>query len=383
MVAIKAPSSIDHANPLTKSPKAAAAAAAAIPTVDLSSPGAARAVADACRGVGFFRATNHGIPSSLAAALEARAMAFFALPHEDKVDATIAAAARRPFGYGSRSIGSNGDVGWLEYLLLSLGSNSNSSSIPGASSLPPSLRAALEEYTGAVRNASGKVLELMAEGLGMQERCALRRMVDGSEEELVRVNHYPPTKEEDCVAGMTGFGEHTDPQIISLLRSNRTAGLQIKLQGPDAPWVNVAPDPDSLFVNVGDCLQVLTNGRFRSVKHRVVAPEGAQASRLSVIYFGGPAPAQRIAPLPELMREGEQSLYRDFTWGEYKAAAYKTRLGDNRLGPYELRNVADTNPTALITASKEPTAADHCCSNSSSSSAACVVVQPPHVAQVH
>uniref|UniRef100_A0A8R7P6T0 Isopenicillin N synthase-like Fe(2+) 2OG dioxygenase domain-containing protein n=2 Tax=Triticum TaxID=4564 RepID=A0A8R7P6T0_TRIUA len=96
------------------------------------------------------------------------------------------------------------------------------------------------------------------------------------------------------------------------------------------------PDTDSLFVNVGDSLQVLTNGRFRSVKHRVVAPAEGQQSRLSVIYFGGPAPTQRIAPLPELMREGEQSLYREFTWAEYKKAAYKSRLGDHRLGPFEL-----------------------------------------------
>jgi gibberellin 2beta-dioxygenase len=75
------------------------------------------------------------------------------------------------------------------------------------------------------------------------------------------------------------------------------------------------------------------------VKHRVVAPEGAQ-SRLSVIYFGGTAASQRIAPLPQVMRDGEQSLYREFTWGEYKRAAYKTRLGDHRLGPFELRAAA-------------------------------------------
>ncbi|KQK04908.1 gibberellin 2-beta-dioxygenase [Brachypodium distachyon] len=342
------PSSVDHqvVIPLLKCPIAAAAAAAMIPTVDLSSPGAARAVAEACRGVGFFRATNHGVPSSLAATLEADAMAFFALPDKDKQSTTTTTtpapgpgSARPSLGYGSRRIGSNGDVGWLEYLILSLGSNSV---------LPASLRLALHEYTRAVRELSGRVLELMAEGLGIvgeTERGVLRRMVAGSEEELVRVNHYPPPtterdEDDDGCVGITGFGEHTDPQLISLLRSNRTAGYQILLQEADeARWVNVAPDPDSFFVNVGDTLQVLTNGRFRSVKHRVlVAPErGGKASRLSVIYFGGPAPAQRIAPLPELMREGERSLYRDFTWGEYKAAAYKTRLGDHRLGPFQVQ----------------------------------------------
>lgn len=81
------------------------------------------------------------------------------------------------------------------------------------------------------------------------------------------------------------------------------------------------------------------------MKHRVVAPEGMQ-SRLSFIYFGGPAPSQRIAPLPEVMREGEQSLYRDFTWAEYKSAAYKTRLSDHRLGPFELLVRSVSEPPA-------------------------------------
>jgi gibberellin 2-oxidase len=112
---------------------------------------------------------------------------------------------------------------------------------------------ALEEYTVAVRKVGGRVLELMAEGLGL-DRGALRRMVvdeGAGSDELVRVNHYPACP---LASGVTGFGEHTDPQIISLLRSNRTGGLQIMLR--DGRWVPVAPDPDSLFVNVGDSLQV-------------------------------------------------------------------------------------------------------------------------------
>ena len=115
----------------------------------------------------------------------------------------------------------------------------------------------MEEYTAAVREVCGRVLELIAEGLGV-DRSLLRAMVVGREgsDELVRVNHYPPCPllpPVDC--GVTGFGEHTDPQIISVLRSNRTAGLQIKLR--DGRWVPVPPAPDSFVVNVGDALQVL------------------------------------------------------------------------------------------------------------------------------
>ena len=79
-------------------------------------------------------------------------------------------------------------------------------------------------------------------------------------------------------------------------------------------------------------LQVLTNGRFQSVKHRVLA--NSLKSRLSMIYFGGPPLSEKIAPLPSLM-EGEDSLYKEFTWFEYKKSAYKSRLADNRLCLFE------------------------------------------------
>lgn len=69
------------------------------------------------------------------------------------------------------------------------------------------------------------------------------------------------------------------------------------------------------------------------MKHRVFADP--TRSRISMIYFGGPPPSQRIAPIEGLMEEGEESLYKEFTWWEYKKSAYKSRLGDYRLGLFE------------------------------------------------
>ena len=54
-----------------------------------------------------------------------------------------------------------------------------------------------------------------------------------------------------------------------------------------------------------------------------------------MIYFGGPPLTEKIVPLPSLMAGGEESLYKEFTWCEYKNSAYKSRLGDNRLGLFE------------------------------------------------
>ena len=80
------------------------------------------------------------------------------------------------------------------------------------------------------------------------------------------------------------------------------------------------------------CLQVLTNGRFQSVKHRVLA--NSLKSRVSMIYFGGPPLSEKIAPLPSLMQGDQESLYKEFTWFEYKKCVYSSSLSDNRLGNF-------------------------------------------------
>lgn len=78
----------------------------------------------------------------------------------------------------------------------------------------------------------------------------------------------------------------------------------------------------------------MTNGRFKSVRHRVMA--NRYKSRVSMIYFGGPPLSEKIAPLPSLMEAwGEHSLYKEFTWYDYKKSAYNSRLSDNRLGLFE------------------------------------------------
>ncbi|KAJ1285455.1 hypothetical protein BS78_03G280900 [Paspalum vaginatum] len=307
---------------------------AGVPVVDLSRPGAARAIVDACERFGFFKVVGHGVPAATMDRAECEAVRFFAQAQGDK---DRAGPAYPPFGYGSKRIGLNGDMGWLEYLLLAV---DDAASIPDACAAPsaPALRSALNEYIAAARGVAVRVLEAVAEGLGVAPRDALSGMVAGAgSDQVFRVNHYPPCPAlpqglQGCAA--TGFGEHTDPQLVSVLRSNGTSGLQIALRdGGAAQWVSVPSDRYAFFVNVGDSLQVLTNGRFKSVKHRVVT--NSLKSRVSFIYFAGPPLAQRIAPLPQLLAEGEESLYREFTWGDYKKAAYKTRLGDNRLAQFE------------------------------------------------
>ncbi|KAG2615756.1 hypothetical protein PVAP13_3NG039300 [Panicum virgatum] len=273
---------------------------AAVPEVDLAlaaadaggggRAAAARAVARACEEHGFFKVTGHGVPAPLLARVEAAAAAFFALPQQEKEKAAAAPGGGSPFGYASKRIGGNGDLGWVEYLLLGVGA----AALPGAplsdapaGASPCSFREILDEYVAAVRRMTCAVLELMAEGLGLEDTGALARLVlagdsdsmlrvnhyppaprledtgalarlvlAGDSDSMLRVNHYPPAPRPEPGRRLTGFGEHTDPHIISVLRSNATAGLEISMQ--DGTWVAVPADADSFFVNVGDALQMLS-----------------------------------------------------------------------------------------------------------------------------
>ncbi|XP_073155486.1 gibberellin 2-beta-dioxygenase 2-like [Henckelia pumila] len=301
-----------------------------IPVVDLLKPDAKTVMVEACKEFGFFKVINHGISMEFLSKLEDEAVGFFNLSQSEKEKWGPA----NPFGYGNKKIGCNGDVGWVEYLLFC--TNPNAAQLFPAG-ISQTLRRLVEEYVSRVKNMACEVLEMIADELQIQPRDCLSNLIrdETSSDSSFRLNHYPP-----CPQPLVGFGEHTDPQIISVVRSNNTSGLQICLR--DGTWAPVPSDHTSFFFNVGDSLQVMSNGKFRSVKHRVMVAAAAadddelkMKSRVSMIYFGGPNPNKKIEPLTCLMEEGEESLYREFTWSEYKNSAYKTRLGDNRLKAFE------------------------------------------------
>ncbi|XP_049374266.1 gibberellin 2-beta-dioxygenase 1-like [Solanum verrucosum] len=302
-----------------------------IPVIDLSKPDSKNLIVKACEEFGFFKVVNHDVPMEFISKLESEAIKFFSSPLSEKLKAGPA----DPFGYGNKQIGQSGDIGWVEYILLSTNSEFNYqkfASVLGVN--PENIRAEVNDYVSAVKKMSCEILEKLAEGLKIHPTNVFSKLLmDEKSDSVFRLNHYPPCPDiqEFNAKNLIGFGKHTDPQIISVLRSNNTSGLQILLKNGN--WFSVPPDQNSFFINVGDSLQVMTNGRFKSVKHRVLT--NSLKSRLSMIYFGGPPLSEKIAPLPSLMEGEESSLYKEFTWFEYKKSAFKSRLAENRLTLFE------------------------------------------------
>ena len=82
--------------------------------------------------------------------------------------------------------------------------------------------------------------------------------------------------------------------------------------------------PHALVINLGDSLEVLTNGRYKSVEHRAVT--SGEQDRLSIVTFYAPAYDVELGPLPELVADGEPCRYRRFNHGEYSRHYVTSKL---------------------------------------------------------
>lgn len=129
---------------------------------------------------------------------------------------------------------------------------------------------AVNDYIEAVKKLACEILEMVAEAMWAQDKSIFSKLIlDSSSDSCFRINHYPsinpdvdddgdwnpnPKTFDDPSKIRIGFGEHSDPQILTILRSNNVGGLQI-LSG-DGLWVPVPPDSDKFCVFVGDAFQV-------------------------------------------------------------------------------------------------------------------------------
>lgn len=117
----------------------------------------------------------------------------------------------------------------------------------------------MNDYIEAVKNLACELLDLLAEGLCISDKSIFSRMIlDVQNDSLFRFNHYCPLPESmrdyHLNTNKIGFGEHSDPQIMTILRSNDVGGLQISLD--DGSWIPISPDPTAFYIMIGDLFQV-------------------------------------------------------------------------------------------------------------------------------
>ena len=266
-----------------------------VPVVDLGAPGAGARIDAACRRSGFVALGGHGVPTELRERVLQAAHAFFALPVEVKQEIALSrggTAWRGWFPLGDELTSGVPDLKEGFYV----GRELPPSTVPlhGPNLWPtdhvPDLAPSVTAWMEAMEALGQRVLAAMAEGLGLPSDWFANGLT-ADPTVLFRIFRYPP--HPAGAEGQWGVGEHTDYGLVTLLAHDGTPGLEVR--GPEG-WHEVDPDPELIICNLGDMLDRLTGGRYRSTPHRVRNHAGHD--RISLPFFLDPGWHSVVEPLP-------------------------------------------------------------------------------------
>jgi isopenicillin N synthase-like dioxygenase len=295
----------------------------------------ARAIEAACRDTGFFYLTGHGIAPECFTVLELASRRFFALPVEEKLAIDMARggpAWRGYFPVGGELTSGKPDLKEGLYLGTELAADHPRVEagwpLHGANLWPeqvPELRRAVLDYLEPAVRAGHALLAAMAMSLGL-EADYFARTYTADPTLLFRIFHYPAVAQDEQVQADTwGVGEHTDYGLLTLLAQEENGGLQVhSRQG----WIEAPPIAGALVCNIGDMLDRLTGGWYRSTPHRVRNISGRD--RLSFPLFFDPDFTAEIRPLPQHSRIDASLLAADAAgrWDGASVHAFSGTYGD-------------------------------------------------------
>ncbi|KAJ9178562.1 hypothetical protein P3X46_010438 [Hevea brasiliensis] len=273
----------------------------------------------ACENWGFFQLINHGVPAEVIENMKMEIKEFFKLPLEEKM--SCAQLPNDIQGYGQAFVVSEEqklDWGDMLFLLSKPASIRNMRFWP---TTPTSFRATFDKYSSEVQRVAVCLLRLMGRNLGIDPEKLRSIFEDGTQ--AIRMNYYPPCVEANKVMGLNTHSDSTG--LTLLIQANEVQGLQIKKNGK---WVPITPIPGAFIVNIGDIIEIMSNGKYKSIEHRAaVNPEN---ERLSIAAFNGPNLKSIIAPLEDLVKEGTPN-YKSLTHEEFVKRVVSSKLDGKSL----------------------------------------------------
>ncbi|RWC33547.1 MAG: isopenicillin N synthase family oxygenase [Mesorhizobium sp.] len=296
-----------------------------IPVVDVSALGGTDPAAHAATvaklreiasSIGFLYVSGHGIPEAVSSELIAAAKGLFDLSLPEKMKIYIG-NSRNHRGYvpeGEEVFAGktpdrkeafdlaqdlpNDDPDYLAGNPL-LGPNQWPENLPG-------FREAVMAYYAAAFQLGRRLLRGFSEAVGL-EPTALDHLVTKPTSQL-RLIHYPfHAGRQDA----PGIGAHTDYELFTLLLPT-AAGLEA--MNGSGEWIDVPPVPGALVVNIGDMLEVLSNGLFVATSHRVRA---VKEERYSFPLFFACDYAALVRPLPQFVTPERPAAFDEIVAGEH------------------------------------------------------------------
>ncbi|XP_008812217.1 protein DMR6-LIKE OXYGENASE 2-like isoform X2 [Phoenix dactylifera] len=292
-----------------------------IPTVDFSlltegtpeqRSQVVRHLGKACEEWGCFMVVNHGIPERLMEAMLISLKEFFDQTEEEKGEYT-GKHVMDPIRCGTSFNLTVEDVRyWRDYLKVFV------HPIFYSPAKPPRFRETSKEYAESTRAMGMELLRGIWESLGLEEDDMTKALDLHSCFQILVCNIYPPCPQPELAIGLPA---HSDHGLLTILLQNGVSGLQVKRRGS---WVRVEPLPNSFLVNTGDHMEIVSNGRYKSVLHR--AEVNSQSTRLSIASVVAPSLDTIVEPASQLVSDEHPMMFRGMRYGEYVEHQQANRL---------------------------------------------------------
>ncbi|KAL0401008.1 UNVERIFIED_CONTAM: Flavanone 3-dioxygenase 3 [Sesamum latifolium] len=276
-------------------------------------------IANACRCYGFFQVVNHGISQEILDGALSAAAGFFKLPNSGKTK-FMSSDVHEPVRYGT-SVRDGVDKVQFWRVFLKHYAHPLKDWIGLWPDNPHDYREKMGEYVVSVQELAAKIVGVITESLGLGPSYLSNKLDDGMQ--VMAVNCYPQCPQPELALGLP---PHSDYSCLTVVLQDMP-GLQI-LDSRDKSWKAVPMIPGALQVNVGDQLEVLSNGRYKSVVHKVTV--NSEKTRISIAGLHSLGMDVKMDAAREMVDEDHPNGYKESSFRDFLNFIAKNDLGEGK-----------------------------------------------------